>query len=240
MLNLDDLILWSDGSMLVVDKPVGLPSLPDGYDPEAPHLRSVLIPEFGPLWIVHRLDRDTSGVMVLARSPQAHRALNTQFQEHQVSKVYHALVMGEPDWTEKDIDLPLRPDGDRRHRTVVDFQRGKPSLTRLRVLERFEQFTLIEAIPESGRTHQVRAHLSAQELPIACDALYGAGGGIYLSQVKPRPCIGAKPEIPLISRLALHARSLAFLHPITLNALCFEAPYPGDFADFLQALRAGA
>src|SRR3990172_12705504 len=161
MLNLDDLILWSDDSLLVVDKPAGLTTLPDGYDPEAPDLKGVLLPDFGPLWIVHRLDRDTSGVMVLARSPQAHRALNTQFQEHQVSKVYHALVMGEPDWTEKDIDLPLRPDGDRRHRTVVDFQRGKPSLTRLRVLERFEQFTLIEAIPESGRPH----HLPSPPIP---------------------------------------------------------------------------
>ena len=239
-LNLDDLILWSDDSLLVVDKPAGLPTLPDGYDPEAPYLKGVLLPDFGPLWIVHRLDRHTSGVMVLARSPQAHRALNTQFQEHQVSKVYHALVAGEPDWTENDIDLPLRTNGDRRHRTVVDPQRGKPSLTRLRVLERFAQLTLIEAIPQTGRTHQVRAHLSVLGLPIVCDALYGAGGGIYLSQVKPRPRIVAEPEIPLIKRLALHARSLAFLHPKTLEALRFEAPYPGDFVAILQALRAGA
>lgn len=236
--NINNSILWFDESLVVVNKPAGLPTLPDGYDPGAPYLKSVLLPDFGPLWIVHRLDRETSGVMVIARSPQAHRALNTQFQEHQVSKVYHAMVIGEPEWTEKDVDLPLRPNGDRRHRTVVDPQRGKPALTGLRVLERFARFTLIEAIPKTGRTHQVRAHLSAQALPIACDALYGVGEGIYLSQIKPNSRLETEPEIPLIDRLALHARSLAFLHPITKAALRFEAPYPEDFTAFLRAFRA--
>jgi RluA family pseudouridine synthase len=236
--NIDNLILWFDESLLVVNKPAGLPTLPDGYDPGAPYLKSILLPDFGPLWIVHRLDRDTSGVMVLARSPQAHRALNTQFQEHQVFKAYHALVIGEPEWTEKDVDLPLRPNGDRRHRTVVDPQRGKPASTGLRVMERFARFTLIEAIPKTGRTHQVRAHLSAQALPIACDALYGGGESIYLSQIKSHSHSGTEPDIPLIDRLALHARSLAFLHPITQVALRFEAPYPEDFTACLQALRA--
>ena len=236
--NINDLILWSDDSLLVIDKPAGLPTLPDGYDPDAPYLKGVLLPDFGPLWIVHRLDRDTSGVMVIARSPQAHRALNTQFQEHRVAKVYHALVIGEPEWTEKDVDLPLRHNGDRRHRTVVDPQRGRPALTGMRVLERLSRFTLIEAIPRTGRTHKVRAHLSAQALPIACDALYGGGKSIYISQIKPHSRLGTEPEIPLIDRMALHARSVAFLHPITQVALSFEAPYPEDFTAFLQALRA--
>ena len=87
-------VLWHDDSLLVVNKPAGLPSLPDGYQPTAPHLKSVLEPAFGPLWIVHRLDRDTSGVIVLARTAEAHRVLNTQFEKRQVTKVYHALVLG--------------------------------------------------------------------------------------------------------------------------------------------------
>ncbi len=236
-LNVKDLILWSDNSLLVVNKPAGLPTLPDGYDPQAPYLKGMLLPKYGPLWIVHRLDRDTSGVMILARSTQSHRALNTQFQEHKVSKVYHALVVGEPDWTKKDIDLPLRPDGDRRHRTIVDIQSGKPALTHLRVLEKFRKYTLIEALPETGRTHQVRVHLSAQALPIACDPLYGAGNGIYLSHIKPDSPSGIESENPLINRLALHARALTIFHPISFDTLHFEAPYPVDFTAILQALR---
>ena len=166
-------VLWSDGALLVVDKPAGLPTLPDGYNPQAPHLKRLLEPEYGRLWIVHRLDRSTSGVIVLARTVQAHRALNAQFQEHTVEKIYHAIVTGAPDWEETAIDLPLRADGDRRHRTVVDAQGGKPAVTHLRVLERFAGYSLVEAVPHTGRAHQVRAHLLAAGFPLVGDALYG-------------------------------------------------------------------
>jgi 23S rRNA-/tRNA-specific pseudouridylate synthase len=125
--------------------------------------------EYGRLWIVHRLDRETSGVLLLARSAEAHRLLNTQFEQHLVSKIYHALVIGSPDWQKKTISLPLRPNGDRHHRTVVDRDKGKPAVTRLNVMERFDHYCLVEAIPETGRTHQIRAHLSALGLYIMGD-----------------------------------------------------------------------
>jgi tRNA pseudouridine32 synthase / 23S rRNA pseudouridine746 synthase len=131
------LTLFADEALLAVNKPLGLPSLPDGYDPDAPHLRSVLEPVYGRLWTVHRLDRETSGVVLLARTAEAHRHLNTQFQEQRVVKIYHALVLGDPAWDKRTIRLPLRGDGDRRHRTVVDHKRGKPAVTHLRVFERF-------------------------------------------------------------------------------------------------------
>jgi hypothetical protein len=130
-------VLFCDDAVLVVNKPAGLLTLPDGYHPEAPHLKSVLEPLYGRLWIVHRLDRDTSGAIVLARSPGAHRSLNEQFAHHQVGKTYHALLVGEVNWEEKTIDLPLRIDVGHRHRTVVDLQRGKPATTHLRVQERY-------------------------------------------------------------------------------------------------------
>lgn len=210
-------VLWSDGALLVVDKPAGLPTLPDGYNPQAPHLKRLLEPEYGRLWIVHRLDRSTSGVIVLARTLQAHRALNAQFQEHTVEKIYHAIVTGAPDWGETTIDLPLRADGDRRHRTLVDAQGGKPAITHLRVIKRFAGYSLVEAIPHTGRAHQIRAHLRAAGFLLAGDALYGGA--------------------PLLARPALHAWSLAFRHPSSGEWRRFEAPYPPDLAAALAALR---
>ncbi len=212
-------ILFSDEHLLGINKPAGLPTLPDGYDKSAPCLVNLLKQQAGRVWVVHRLDKDTSGVIVVARSAEVHRALNLAFDSRQVSKVYQAIVAGAPQWEEFTIDLPLRPDGDRRHRTVVDRQHGKPAVTRLHVIERFAQFTLIEARPETGRTHQIRAHLAAIDLPLAGDVLYG----------------DSAPD--LIARTALHARLIELDHPVTRQLLHIEAPCPPDFAQALLQLR---
>jgi len=232
-----DLVLWSDDAILIVNKPPGLLTLPDGYDPDLPYLSAILEPAYGPLWIVHRLDKETSGILVMARSAAAHRDLNTQFETRQISKAYHALAAGEPDWEEKVVTLALQPNGDRKHRTVISPRSGKPSTTRLHVLERFRGFTLIEAIPETGRTHQIRAHLAALGFPIAGDKLYGKGMEIYLSRVKSGYTNEGKPEKAMLERLALHARSLSFKHPVSGEPVKFEAPYPEDFTNTLRQLR---
>lgn len=217
-------VLWVDESLLAVDKPAGLPTLPDGYDRSAPHIRSLLEPHFGRVWIVHRLDRQTSGVLVVARSAQAHRALNTQFDQHTVCKLYHALVNGCPSWEEKTVEIPLQPDGDRRHRTVPS-ARGKSAITHLRVLERLGEYTLLEAAPRTGRTHQIRAHLAALGFPLVADDLYGGGQALSV------------PGRTLLARCGLHAFSLAVAHPLNGQEIRLEAPHPPDLAEALATLR---
>jgi len=216
-------ILYIDESLLVINKPAGLPTLPDGYNPEAPYVRRLLEPEFGRLWIVHRLDRDTSGVLLLARTAEAHRLLNSQFNQRQVSKIYHAIVHGSPDWDTKTVDLRLRVDVGHKHRTAVDPRRGKPAVTGLRVLQRFPGYTLIKAVPATGRTHQIRAHLAAVGHPLLADDLYGN--------------LPAPEADPIIARLALHALLLNIEHPVSYAPLHFKAPYPEDFERALASLR---
>jgi len=230
-------VLYSDSALLVVNKPAGLSTLPDGYNPALPHIKSLLEQHVGRLWIVHRLDKDTSGVLLLARSAQAHRSLNTQFEQHQVSKLYHALVEGNPDWHEKTANLPLRPNGDRSHRTVIDMDHGKPATTHLQVLSRFGNYCLLEAAPETGRTHQIRAHLSALGLHIVGDKLYrfGKQGNPTDTKSQPVPCIDFSKIA--MRGMGLHARSLEITHPTTGQKVKFEAAYPAWWEDALQLLH---
>ncbi|MGQ9904343.1 MAG: RluA family pseudouridine synthase [Anaerolineae bacterium] len=234
-------LLHLDLDMLVVSKPAGLPTVPDGYEADQPYLAGLLEPTFGRVWVVHRLDRDTSGVVVLARNADAHKAISAQFQEHRVVKIYHALVMGHPTWQERSVSAPLRVDADRQHRTIIDLEAGKPSTTYFRVLEKFQsplmRVSLLEATPKQGRTHQIRVHLCALGLPVAADPLYGNGAPLMLSAIKRQYQPSENGERPLIGRLALHALSITLTHPTSGQTYTFEAPYPKDFSAALKQLR---
>jgi tRNA pseudouridine32 synthase/23S rRNA pseudouridine746 synthase len=230
-------VLFQDPFILVINKPAGLSTLPDGYDPTLPHVKKLLESTFGRVWVVHRLDKDTSGILLMARTAAAHRKLNTQFEQHLVAKRYHALVIGCPEWEEQTVDLPLRPNGDRQHRTVVDLLHGKPAVTHFTRLESFNGFTLLEAIPETGRTHQIRAHLSAMGLSIVGDRLYRPRP--LTQQVAAPVAIPAvqQPALPWTGGMALHAISLSINHPLTRERLEFSAPYPASWTAALQKLR---
>lgn len=229
-------VLYHDDTLLVVNKPAGLATLPDGYNPTLPHIKSVLEKHYGPLWVVHRLDKDTSGVLVLARSAAAHRSLNTQFEKHLISKVYHALVHGFPDWKETTVSLPLRPNGDRHHRTVVDLQDGKPAVTHLSVLEGFGEYCLLQVIPETGRTHQIRAHLSALGLSIVGDKLYSRKTDPLDHDKSNRSDSSVGSGVSM----ALHAATLELTHPLTGHRLKFSAPYPPELEALLDRMRSSS
>jgi len=212
-------IIYSDDDLLVVNKPAGTSSTAGGWGQEAPSLAKQLETDFGRVWTIHRLDKGTSGLIVFARNPAAHRAISMLFERRQIVKTYHALVCGLPLWEQASSRLPLRADVGHSHRTAVDQQRGAPALTRFHVLERFSAQVLLSAAPETGRTHQVRAHAAALGFPILADRLYGA------------------PPTELIPRPALHAYSLEL--SFRGQAFTWTACYPPDFANALDQLRAG-
>jgi len=215
-------IIYSDDHILVINKPAGLPVLPDGWDATrtAPYLIKMLEEQFNKVWVIHRLDKFTSGVMVFAHTAEAHRDLNIQFEKHEIEKVYHAITVGVPAWSDKTTKRPLRVNVGHKHRTMVDDKNGVRSETRFKVIYRYQANALLEAKPMTGRTHQIRVHAYALGIPLLGDILYSA------------------PETDLIARPALHAYSISFNHPETKKRLAFTAGYPDDFKDALKKLKA--
>jgi tRNA pseudouridine32 synthase/23S rRNA pseudouridine746 synthase len=227
-------ILHRDEQLLAVDKPPGRIVIP-GRTAGERSLLEELSAEHGRLWVVHRLDRGTSGVLVFARSAAAHRALNLAFDRGEPRKRYLALVSGAPP-AEQRIDVPIAPGRKGRMRPAPQGDpRGKPSATVVRVLERFPPrpwaggaLALVEALPETGRTHQIRVHLVHAGHPLAVDPAYGDEG----------PLRDAAGQI-LLDRTPLHAERLALAHPAGGGALVLQAPLPADLAATIAALRAG-
>ncbi|HOL47827.1 MAG TPA: RluA family pseudouridine synthase [bacterium] len=211
-------IIYLDDSIIAVNKPAGLLSIPDGYDKNKICLSKIIEKKFGKVFIVHRLDKQTSGIILFARNSESHRFLNILMEKREVNKEYHAIIKGNPEWDKKTITLKLRKNGDKKHRTIIDEVKGKQAETEIIVLERYSDYTLIAAIPKTGYTHQIRVHLSAIDFPILCDDLYNP---FYTQQ-------------DVINRLALHSFSITFIHPLTRNILKLKADYPADFFRILK------
>lgn len=184
--------------------------------------------------IVHRLDADTTGVIVCAKDDSAHFKLARQFERREVRKEYLALVRGAVKLERDVIDKPIERDPNHREMMRVGAS-GRAAVTEYEVAERFSAFTLLRCKPRTGRTHQIRVHLACIGHPVVSDRLYSRRQFLTLSEVRGEQA--APGEAPLIARQALHAARLEFLHPVTGLAASFEAPLPEDFQQTLAALR---
>jgi RluA family pseudouridine synthase len=231
-------IVWEDAAFLAVNKVSGIVLCPERWDRDRDSLVRLLEKERGErLFVCHRIDRETSGLAVFAKTHDAHKRLSAAFEKRLVQKKYTVILHGHPLWRETDCDLPLLPDGNKKHGTIVDKYRGKPSRTCFRVLFSAGSYTVAEAEPYTGRTHQIRVHAAALGHPVVCDTLYGpasrneTGEAVYLSTFK-RGWRGDKfAERPLLARLGLHAATLTL--PVEcglLQPLVLEAPPPRDIA----------
>lgn len=238
-------ILYQDEDILVVNKPAGLRVIPDQFVPAFTNVKTLLEAQSRKqgdlreqtIWTVHRIDMDTSGIVVFARHPEAHRELNRQFEENRVEKTYWAVVEGvfPESESEGEVDYPIDT-GKRRGRVRIH-ERGKPALTRYRVLEQFRHFALLEVHPHTGRTHQIRVHLQAIGHPLAVDPLYHGVSHLTIGFLKTGRRQTGEVASAIISRLSLHAYRIQFQHPGSGEPVHFQAPLPKDFRALLNALR---
>ena len=187
--------------------------------------------------IVHRLDKDTSGLMVVAKTEDTYQALVEMLRVREVSRIYHAIVWRDPGPSEGTIDLAIGRDPRERKRMAATKHGGKPARTNWKVLERFGPATFIEARLETGRTHQIRVHLATLRHPVVGDPLYGGRVRKSLS-LRPVERSLADALLRTLSRQALHATELEFRHPATGEVMHFESAHPDDFSRALELLRA--
>ncbi|RYG19547.1 MAG: RNA pseudouridine synthase [Chitinophagaceae bacterium] len=228
-----DLILFENNDYVVVNKPPFVASLDErGAAGEVNILR--LAKQYtSDAQVCHRLDKETSGAIVIAKNAEAYRNLAMQFERRKVKKVYHAVVDGQFQFDNLFVDLPILNDGNKS--VSIDRQEGKRAETYFNTLKHYKHYTLVECKPVTGRMHQIRIHLATQRAAIAGDHMY-KGKPVYLSAIKKGYRISKdEEELPIMKRFALHAREIVF-KGVDEQEISIEAPYPKDFTTLLKLL----
>ena len=227
-----DLILFEDDDLIVVNKPPFISSLDEREGGEINMLR--LAKQYTEdAQICHRLDKETSGALIIAKNPEAYRTVSMQFEKRRVKKVYHAVIDGTHVFDDLFIDLPILNVG--KGNVTISRQEGKRAETWFKSLKYYKHYTLVECRPVTGRMHQIRIHLATQRASIAGDEMY-KGQPVFLSKLKRKYQLGKdQEELPIMKRFALHAYEVSFKLPDE-KMISVHAPYPKDFETLLKLL----
>ncbi|MBX9851193.1 MAG: RluA family pseudouridine synthase [Cytophagaceae bacterium] len=227
-----DLVVYEDEDYILINKPPFVSSLDERFG-EATTIIGLAKEYCEEAQLCHRLDKETSGILAIAKNQEAYRALSMQFEHREVEKIYHALAEGVHNFENEVVFLPIYITS---HGTAKIDPRGKPAETQFNTIKAYKNYTLLKCEPVTGRLHQIRVHLWALDAPIAGDTTYG-GKPLFLSSIKKKYNLkNETEELPLIQRVALHAFSLKF-KPLSGKEVLVEAPYPKDFGVMLKQLE---
>lgn len=234
-MNLREITIFENDEFIVLNKPSGLLSIPDREGKET-SLKKLLQEKYTNIYTVHRLDKDTSGIIVFAKTEAAHKHLSREFEERRTEKIYTGLVIGVPAEKKATIDAPIMEHPVKKGTMVIN-RKGKESLTDYEVLEEFGAYAWLQFRIYTGRTHQIRIHMKDAGHPIVCDEIYGDGKPLLLSSIKFNYKLSKneEEERPILNRLALHASTLGFKGSDNTQ-YNFEAPVPKDLRASLQQL----
>lgn len=234
-MKLTDLIIEEHIDWIAINKPSGLLSIPDREGKEV-SLKSLLKERYGDIFTVHRLDKDTSGLIVFARNEAVHKHLSLQFEERQTKKIYQGLVIGSLAEAKGSINSPIA-EHPALNGTMIVHRKGKESLTDYEVMDDFGIYSFVQFRIHTGRTHQIRVHMKEIGHPIVCDPLYGDGKPVLVSSLKSKFKLSkdVEEERPILNRLALHAYLLTF-HDRKGKLIELEASLPKDMRATLQQL----
>jgi 23S rRNA pseudouridine955/2504/2580 synthase/23S rRNA pseudouridine1911/1915/1917 synthase len=229
-------IVFENKSFVAINKPAGLLSIPD-REQSQPSLKDMLLEKYGTIFTVHRLDKDTSGLIVFAKTEAAHKYFSNLFEERKIEKYYQGLVHGIPAAKKGTIDAPIAEHTLQRGLYVVH-RRGKPSVTDYEVIQEHKYFSLVQFQLHTGRTHQIRVHCKNIGHPLACDELYGDGKPVLLSSFKKKFKLSKhdEEERPMLNRLALHSYRLKFTDADG-KVIDLEAELPKDIRALLNQLQ---
>jgi 23S rRNA pseudouridine955/2504/2580 synthase len=227
-----DLIVYEDDDIIAINKPANLSSLHERFDSQFLSVVQMCKDINENYSLCHRLDRETSGVMLISKNTEAYKFVAAQFEKRTIHKIYHAVVNASVNLNELSVELSLYTDSKRR--VLISRKEGKPSLTVFNTLKTYKHFSLLSCSPHTGRLHQIRVHAASQNLALMSDTLY-AGKFAYLSQIKKNVKFSGEEEKPLINRVALHAYSIEFESP-SKGKIKINAPYPKDFEVLIKLL----
>lgn len=229
--------IYQDDNYIFINKDSGMLSIPDRYNQNIPNLRSILEKQFSQIFVVHRLDKDTSGIIMFAKNAEAHKFANDLFENQEIERIYHVFVKGAFPAEYLEIDIPLLTDTGEKGK-IIPSARGKFSLTKVSLIEKYRFVSLLECNIITGRQHQIRVHLAAIGHPLLVDNLYGDNLEFNLSTIKRKYNTREdEEEKPLINRLSMHAYSLKFLDKFTNQEIFIKSDYPKDFEILKKKLQ---